>query len=141
MRQLILCCALFGLVLTTVSALPPDDCPEDYDPIWRTDFRYRVSHDWVPYAKASSGDGIRWRVLVDQFDYQNIFGEFNFPPGKWKAIDADGDRITVSMQLVIRRGGGWGAVAPPPHLFRKVGVVSSSPTVTLQADIILLALP
>ena len=95
MMQLILCC-LFGLLLTQVSAVPPENCPDDHQLICRTDFRYRVSHDWIPYANASSGDGIRWRVLVDQHDYQNILGQFNIPPGVWKAVDADGDGLNVS---------------------------------------------
>ena len=93
--QLILC-YVFGLVLISVSVVPSENCPEEYDPICRTDYRYRVSHDWIWYANASSGDGIRWRVLVDQHDYQNIFGSFLFPAGKWKELDADGDGINVS---------------------------------------------
>ena len=89
-------CYIFGLVLTSVSAVPPENCPEEYDPICRTDYRYRVNHDWIPYANTSSGDGIKWRVLVDQHDYQNIFGPYFFPAGKWKELDADGDGINVS---------------------------------------------
>lgn len=92
MMQLILCC-LVGLSLTLVSAAPPENCPDDYDATCRTDYRYRVGHDWIPYANASSGNGVRWRVLVDQHDYQNIFGQFNIPPGKWKANDVDGDGL------------------------------------------------
>ena len=95
MMQLILCC-LVGLSLTLVSAAPPENCPDDYDATCRTDYRYRIGHDWIPYANSSSGDGVRWRVLVDQHDYQNIFGQFNIPPGKWKEVDADGDGLTVS---------------------------------------------
>ena len=90
-------CYLFGLALTLISAVPPENCPEDYDSICRTDYRYRVGHDWIPYANASSGDGIRWRVLVDQHDYQNVFGPQQFfAPGKWKEVDVDGDGLNVS---------------------------------------------
>ena len=95
MMQIFLCC-LFGLLFIQVSAVPPENCQEDYDPVCRTDFRYRLSHDWIPYANASSGDGIRWRVLVDQHDYQNIFGSQNVPPGVWKEVDVDGDGLNVS---------------------------------------------
>ena len=93
--HLLLCC-LLGIVLAQVSAVPPDNCPGDFDAICRTDFRYRVTHDWIPYANDSSGNGIRWRMLYDQYDYQNIFGEFNIPPGKWKVHDADGNGNGVS---------------------------------------------
>ena len=118
MMRLIFCC-LFGLLLTLASAVPPENCPPDHDPTCRTDHRYRVGHDWIPYANASSGDGIRWRVLVDQHDYQNIFGDLFFPPGKWKAVDVDGDGITVrtvaklvvlgfySCQCIINTVGPW----------------------------------
>ena len=71
-------------------------CPESFHRICRTDFRYRVTHDWIPYANATSGDGIKWRVIVDQYDYQNLIGDFNIPPGVWKAVDNDGDHLGVS---------------------------------------------
>lgn len=93
--QLLLCC-LFGLVLTQVSAVQPDNCPDSHHGICRTDFRYRTTHDWIPYANGTSGDGIRWRVLIDQYDYQNLLGQFNIPPGVWKDVDVDGDRRGVS---------------------------------------------
>ena len=92
---LILCC-LFGLLLVKTSAA---SCPEDYHGICRTDFRYRVTHDWIPYANATSDDGINWRVIIDQYDYQNILGEFSIPPGVWKTFDQDKDGTEVSTIL------------------------------------------
>lgn len=96
MRLILSCCCILGLVLTQVSAVPPENCPGDFHSICHTDFRYKVPHDWIPYASDSSEDGIRWRMVIDQFDYQNIIGEFSIPEGVWKAVDHDGDGLGVS---------------------------------------------
>ena len=93
MRQFL--CCLFGLVLTQLSAVH-SSCPEDYHGICRSDFRYRVTHDWIPYANATGADGIKWRVIIDQYDYQNLLGESSIPPGVWKAVDQDKDGVGVS---------------------------------------------
>ena len=49
----------------------------------------------MPYANASSENGIKWRVILDQYDYQTLVGEFTFPPGVWKNVDVDGDGRSV----------------------------------------------
>ena len=69
--------------------------PNDYSITCRTDFQYRVAHDWIPYANNTSSG--TWKVLIDQYDYQSIIGAD--PSAVWKVIDADTqptpDRITV----------------------------------------------
>ena len=100
--QLLLCC-LFGLVLTQVSAVTFPECENVYHETCRTNFRYRSHHDWIPYANGSSENGIKWRVLVDQYDYQNVVG-FTFPPSVWKNIDEDGDSRGVSIIIYLLSG-------------------------------------
>ena len=60
----------------------------------RSDFRYRVAHDWIPYANDTSLNGT-WKVLIDQYDYQNLLGT-GIPPGVWTGRDFDGDGRQVS---------------------------------------------
>ena len=96
--QLLLFC-LFGVVLAQVSALAPLKCEEvnTYSDTCRTHFRYRAHHDWMPYANASSGNGIKWRVILDQYDYQTLLGSsfFQTIPSTWKGVDVDGDGRSV----------------------------------------------
>ena len=96
--QLLLFC-LFGVVLAQVSAFAPPKCEEDYHETCRTNFRYRSHHDWMPYANASSENGIKWRVILDQYDYQTLVGEFSFPQGVWKDLDEDKDGRSVRMLI------------------------------------------
>ena len=76
---------LFQLVVLQTDGVAPGDS----DSICRTSFQYRAAHDWIPYANDTSSG--TWKVLIDQYDYQNILG-FG---GVWSALDADNDRITV----------------------------------------------
>ena len=81
---------LIQLVLQTIST-----APDDRHLICRTDFRYRSAHDWIPYANDTSSG--TWKVLIDQYDYQNLIGP-GIPPGVWTAFDADMDGTkTVSI--------------------------------------------
>ena len=45
-----------------------------------------------------TSDGVRgevkWQVILDQYDYQNILGT-DFPPGVWTERDFDGDGVQV----------------------------------------------
>jgi hypothetical protein len=67
--------------------------PMDADNTCRTNFMFRPAHDWIPYVNDTS-DGVRgqvkWQVLLDQFDYENLIG-----PGPWEPRDVDGDSIQV----------------------------------------------
>ena len=63
--------------------------PYDRHSTCRSNFRYRGHHDWMPFANDTS-EGT-WRMLLDQYDYQNVLGEFAFPAGVWTARDIDGD--------------------------------------------------
>ena len=89
-----ICYALFVNILVIrplCSALAPDD----YNAICRTNFRYRVAHDWIPYANDSS-IATAWKVLIDQYDYQNLVGA-GTPAGVWSAMqfspDSDGRQV------------------------------------------------
>ena len=95
MRLLLSC--LLSVVLAQASAV----CPENIHGICRTDFRYRSPHDWIQYSNATSGDGVKWRVVLDQYDYQNIFGSGSIPPGVWESVDEDGDNIQVSTMITL----------------------------------------
>ena len=52
--------------------------PGDFQELCRTDFRYRVVHDWIPYVNDTSvgvrGD-VKWQIFVDQNDYQHLVGD------------------------------------------------------------------
>ena len=73
--------------------------PGDFQTICRNSFQYRGIHDWIPYVNDTS-DGVRgevkWQVLLDQYDYQNILGENLFPPSPWEGRDFDGGGLQVS---------------------------------------------
>ena len=72
--------------------------PGDFQPICRIDFRYREAHDWIPYVNPTSvgmrGE-VRWQVLVDQYDYQNLIEPDQTPPSPWETRDIDGDGLQV----------------------------------------------
>ena len=70
---------LFQLVLQT-DGVAPDDSDNT---ICRTNFLYRKAHDWIPYANDTSSG--TWKVLIDQYDYQNLIGH----AGVWSTLDAD----------------------------------------------------
>ena len=91
-------CSLLVILAIKSSAIAPDDHHE----ICRTDFRYRVAHDWIPYANDTSSG--TWKVLIDQYDYQNLLGT-GIPPGVWTGRDIDGDGRQVSGSKFVRH---WG---------------------------------
>ena len=74
--------------------------PRDFQEICRTDFRYRTVHDWIPYVNDTSvgvrGD-VKWQVLIDQYDYQNLLGASQIPASVWLNRDIDGDGLQVCM--------------------------------------------
>ena len=80
-------CLIFFITTWVVRAIAPDDRQD----VCRTNFRYRVAHDWIPYANDTSSG--TWKVLLDQYDYQNLLGG-GMPPGVWSAgefsPDSDG---------------------------------------------------
>ena len=59
--------------------------------VCRTNFRYRVAHDWIPYANNTSSG--TWKVFIDQYDYQNLVGGYT-PARVWSAVQfsPDSDR-------------------------------------------------
>ena len=86
---------VFILIKCCVFLLIKGQAPEDSQQLCRTDFRYYDGlHDWIPYANDTSvgvrGD-VKWQVLLDQYDYQNILGTSGIPAGVWTARDVDGD--------------------------------------------------
>ena len=93
---------LFGCLAIFLStfALMDAVAPNDFSITCRTDFQYRLAHDWIPYANDTSSG--TWKVLIDQYDYQSILG-FG---GVWKAIDADTqptpDRRTVRLDYKFK---------------------------------------
>ena len=81
--------------------------PGDFSLTCRTHFRYRGFHDWIPYVNDTAvgvrGD-VKWQVIVDQFDYENILGE-GVLAGVWTARDFDGGGGQVNTH--ISRHGSW----------------------------------
>ena len=74
--------------------------PSDVQVTCRTHFSYRQHHDWITYANDSSSG--TWKVLIDQYDYQNlIVGPQSVnPAGVWSVRDVDGDgRIVCDYSL------------------------------------------
>ena len=90
--DLILGCVIFFITTWVVRAIAPDDRHD----ICRTNFRYRPAHDWIPYANDTSSG--TWKVLLDQYDYQNLLGA-GTPAGVWSAVqfspDSDGRQVTI----------------------------------------------
>ena len=76
--------------------------PEDVQTICRTSFEYRGPHDWIPYVNDTSvgvrGE-VKWQVLLDNYDYQNLIGTNIFPPSVWEVWDFDGDGIEVCIGI------------------------------------------
>ena len=72
--------------------------PKDAQQLCRTDFRYRRAHDWIPYVNDTSvgvsGD-VKWQILLDQYDYENLVGDGLTPPSPWTTKDFDGDTYQV----------------------------------------------
>ena len=77
--------------------------PEDAQTVCRTFFQYRGAHDWIPYVNDTS-NGVRgevkWQVLLDQYDYQNLVGAGS-PPSPWEVRDFDGDNLQVRIACVV----------------------------------------
>ena len=72
--------------------------PGDAQSICRTSFRYRTQHDWIPYVNDTSVGVlglVKWQVLLDQYDYQQILGQTTIPHGVWTSRDFDGDHAKV----------------------------------------------
>ena len=86
-------CFLLITVLVYIQPLCSAVAPDDRHDICRTDFRYRLAHDWIPYANDTSSG--TWKVLIDQYDYQNLLGT-GIPPGVWTGQNIDGDGRQVS---------------------------------------------
>ena len=82
-------CSLLITVLVYIQPLCSAIAPDDRHSICRTNFRYRAAHDWIPYANYTSSG--TWKVLLDQYDYQNLLGA-GTPAGVWTGRDIDGDR-------------------------------------------------
>ena len=83
--------------------------PGDFHSICRTNFRYRGQHDWIPYVNDTS-DGVRgevkWQVILDQYDYQNILGS-GFSRGVWTGGDFDRDGVQVWRNWCIHSRANW----------------------------------
>ena len=63
------CLVIFLSTFAVMDAVAPDDSDNT---ICRTNFLYRMAHDWIPYANDTSSG--TWKVLIDQYDYLNIIG-------------------------------------------------------------------
>ena len=78
--------------------------PMDASTTCRTNFMFHEAHDWIPYVNDTS-DGVRgqvkWQVLLDQYDYENLIGPGLNPASPWEARDVDGDGIQVSIACVV----------------------------------------
>ena len=75
--------------------------PGDFQELCRTDFRYRPNHDWIPYVNDTTvgvrGD-VKWKILVDQHDYQKILntGVGTAPVWTRRDVDGDGRRVCIN---------------------------------------------
>ena len=78
--------------------------PMDASTTCRTNFMFHEAHDWIPYVNDTS-DGVRgqvkWQVLLDQYDYENLIGPGLIPASPWEARDVDGDGVQVSIACVV----------------------------------------
>ena len=85
----------FGCLVILISTFAVIDAvaPSDRNPTCRTDFRYIVLHNWIPYAEDTSS-GIAWKVLIDQYDYESLVGSRMSSAG-WSTLDVDSDGKTV----------------------------------------------
>ena len=83
--------------------------PGDFQEICRTDFRYRMLHDWIPYVNDTTigvcGD-VEWKILVDQNDYQHILGTSVGSSPVWMRRDIDGDGRQVRISIALKWGHG-----------------------------------
>ena len=77
--KLLGCLVIFLSTFAVMGAVAPDD----YNTSCRTNFLYRTAHDWIPYANNTSSG--TWKVLIDQYDYENIIGH----NGVWNTLDDD----------------------------------------------------
>ena len=78
--------------------------PGDLQEICRTNFRYRVAHDWIPYVNDTSvgvRSEVKWQVLLDQYDYQNLLGSGQIPSSVWLNRDVDGDGLQVCVLMMF----------------------------------------
>ena len=54
----------------------------DFQEICRTDFRYRIVHNWILYVNDTSvgvRSEVKWQILIDQYNYQNLLGAGQIP--------------------------------------------------------------
>ena len=93
---------VFFLVISLMQ-LVFGQAPGDFHKICRTDFRYRMPHDWIPYVNDTTvgvrGD-VKWQILVDQNDYQHILRRGVGSSPVWKRRDIDGDGLQVWINYV-----------------------------------------
>ena len=91
------CSPLVIVLVTWPLQLCSAIAPYDRHNICRTNFRYRVAHDWIPYANDTSTSSGTWKVLLDQYDYQNLV-DAGTPAGVWSAgqFSPDSDRRQVT---------------------------------------------
>ena len=93
---------LILFLLSMCFTLIVGQAPGDFQEICCADFRYRKLHDWIPYVNDTSvgvrGD-VKWQVLIDQYDYQNLLGTGQIPASVWRSQlrMCDGRRWTSSM--------------------------------------------
>ena len=88
------CWYAVGLVFLVQLVLQTDcTAPSDRNPTCRTDFRYIVLHNWIPYAEDTSS-GTAWKVLIDQYDYESLVGS-GMSSADWSTLDVDSDGKTV----------------------------------------------
>ena len=74
--------------------------PGDVDTSCRTNRFNRAHYNWIPYVQDTSvgvRGQVKWQVLIDQYDYQNLLGEFVIPSGVWSAKDVDGTGRQVTI--------------------------------------------
>ena len=99
----VMICFLLSILCFALAKGQTPVAPGDAQISCRTDFRYRRAHDWIPYVNDTSvgvrGE-VKWQVLLDQYDYQNIIGPNQIPPSPWEIRDIDGDGVQVSSHLI-----------------------------------------
>lgn len=76
------------LVMSTCLCFVSGQAPGDHDATCRTGL-YANNHIFPT----------EWRVLVDTYDYQNLYNQLSFPSPPWTANDVDGDSLNW-MQLI-----------------------------------------
>lgn len=76
--------AVISLVLLILQAL--GQAPGDFNPICRTSASTNQDHIFPN----------NWTLLLDSYDYQNLYNNITNPPPVWVAMSFDGDNANVS---------------------------------------------